>query len=118
LVLFNPVYDNGPTGYGHDRVKAYWQAISPMHNITKKTPPTIVFLGTKDKLIPVATAKQYQKIMRDKGIKSELHLYQDQPHGFYNAKHKVQYAKTVIAMDRFLISLGYLKGKPTLQYKE
>ena len=25
LVLFNPVFDNGPNGYGHDRVKDYWQ---------------------------------------------------------------------------------------------
>ena len=25
LVLFNPVYDNGPDGYGHDRVKDYWK---------------------------------------------------------------------------------------------
>ncbi len=26
LVLFNPVIDNGPDGYGHDRVSEYWQA--------------------------------------------------------------------------------------------
>ena len=46
LVLFNPVFDNSPKGYGYDRVKEYWKAISPMHNISESTPLTIVFLGT------------------------------------------------------------------------
>ena len=31
LVLFNPVFDNGPGGYGHERVKAFWQSFSPLH---------------------------------------------------------------------------------------
>ena len=41
LVLFNPVYDNGPKGYGHGRVKEYWKQISPMHNLGKNSPPTM-----------------------------------------------------------------------------
>ena len=45
MVLFNPVYDNSEKGYGYSRVKDYWRKISPMHNITKDIPPTIVFLG-------------------------------------------------------------------------
>ena len=114
LVLFNPVYDNGPKGYGHDRVKDYWKDFSPMHNLTKETPPTIVFLGTKDKLIPVATAESYQKKMKDLGVRSDLHLYKDQPHGFFN---KAKYYETVLETDRFLTELGFLKGKPTLQKK-
>ena len=114
LVLFNPVYDNGPKGYGHDRVKDYWKDFSPMHNLTKETPPTIVFLGTKDKLIPVATAESYQKKMKDLGVRSDLHLYKDQPHGFFN---KAKYYETVLETDRFLTEFGFLKGKPTLQKK-
>lgn len=57
LVLFNPVFDNGPDGYGHDRVKAYWKDFSPLHNINKTTPPTIVFLGTEDKHVAVSSAE-------------------------------------------------------------
>ena len=57
LVRFNPVYDNSSKGFGHDRVKPRWKEISPMHNIRKGAPPTIVFLGTKDNLIPVSTAQ-------------------------------------------------------------
>ncbi len=114
LVLFNPVFDNGPGGYGHARVKGYWREFSPMHNIDKDTPPTIVFLGTKDKLIPVATAEEYKKRMEKAGVRYDLHLYKGQPHGFFN---KAKYYETVIETDKFLTSLGYLKGKPTLQNK-
>jgi acetyl esterase/lipase len=117
LVLFNPVYDNGPTGYGHGRVKEYWKAFSPMHNLDETTPPTIVFLGTNDKLIPVSTAKEYKRLMETNGRRCDLHLYEGQPHGFFNHRNRENYARTVIEMDRFLESLGYLEGKPTLQVK-
>ena len=112
LVLFNPVFDNGPTGYGHSRVKKYWKEISPIHNITENTPPTVVFLGTEDKLIPVKTAEKYKKKMTDLGRRCDLKLYKDQDHGFFNYKSKDNYDKTVVAMDQFLESLGYLKAKP------
>ncbi len=115
MVLFNPVFDNGPEGWGHARVKAYWKDISPMHNLSKKTPPTIVFLGTHDTLIPTATAKAYKMRMTDLGRRCELCLYEDQKHGFFNFKNKAYYTRTVVEMDRFLASLGFLKGDPTLK---
>lgn len=114
LVLFNPVYDNGPKGYGHDRVKDYWEAFSPMHNISKDTPPTIVFLGTQDKLIPVETAQEYKQLMEAHGGRCDLFLYQDQPHGFFNHRNQEYYLKTLREADRFLQSLGYLRGEPTI----
>jgi acetyl esterase len=107
LVLFNPVFDNGPDGYGYDRVKDYWQAISPMHNISATTPPTVVMLGTSDRLIPVETAQEYKRLMEAKGVRCDLHLYAGQPHGFFNYSRKENYDQTVADMDRFLESLGY-----------
>ena len=107
LVLFNPVYDNGPGGYGHERVKDYWEAISPMHNLDKDTPPTVVFFGTKDKHVPVATAKEYKRRMESFGLRCDLHLYKDQPHGFFNYGRGF-YEQPLQDMDRFLVSLGYL----------
>jgi len=115
LVLFNPVFDNGPDGYGHARVKEYWEAFSPMHNIDETTPPTVVFLGTNDRHIPVETAMEYKSLMEANDRRCDLHLYEGQPHGFFNYRHRDYYTKTVIEMDRFLASLGYLKGEPTLQ---
>ncbi len=109
LVLFNPVIDNSPEGYGYQRVKDYWQQFSPMHNISESTPPTIFFLGTKDPLIPVATAEEYKRLMESHGRRCDLHLYEGEPHGFFN---KSKYDETVLEMDRFLTSLGFLKPMP------
>lgn len=117
MVLFNPVFDNGPEGYGYDRVKPYWEAFSPLHNIDKDTPPAIVFLGTEDKLIPVSTAEDWKKRMEAAGVRCDLHLYEGADHGFFNhsrADGKYFY-KTVLAADHFLADLGFLKGEPTLQ---
>jgi acetyl esterase/lipase len=116
LLLFNPVYDNGPGGFGHERVKERYKEISPIHNIQKGTPPAIVFLGTNDSLIPVATAEKYKELMEQAGSRSDLHLYEGQPHGFFNRrKSEEHFLKTVTEMDRFLESLGYLKGEPTIK---
>ncbi|MFI4910725.1 MAG: alpha/beta hydrolase [Sedimentisphaeraceae bacterium JB056] len=112
LVLFNPVFDNSVDGYGYDRVQEYWKEFSPMHNIDENTPATIVFLGTKDKLIPVETAEKYKKIMEKAGNRCELFLYKDQTHGFFNHD---RYYETLLEADKFLTSLGYLKGEPTIK---
>jgi acetyl esterase len=117
LVLFNPVYDNSAEGYGYDRVKDYWEDFSPMHNIDENTPPTIVFLGDQDKLIPTATAEKYKKLMEDKGGRCDLHIYEGEGHGFFNYKNYENYVATVIEMDKFLVSLGYLTGESTVQKK-
>lgn len=116
LLLFNPVYDNGPEGYGHSRVTEWFPAISPAHNITKDDPPAIVFLGTKDKLIPVATAEAFRDKMKETGIKSVLHTYEGAPHGFFNrGKTPDHFSDTVAKTDRFLVDLGYLSGEADLK---
>jgi acetyl esterase/lipase len=116
LALFNPVYDNGPKGYGHSRVAERYKEISPIHNIRKGTPPAIVFLGDQDKLIPVSTAERYKILMEKAGSRSDLHVYAGQPHGFFNKGKKGNYyEKTVLEMDKFFVSLGWLQGKPTIK---
>ena len=111
LVLFNPVYDNGPEGYGHELVKKWFPTISPAHNITKDDPPTIVFLGSADRLIPVATAEKFDRQLEEVGVRSELHVYDGQPHGFFNEnKSKASFVDTVLKTDAFLVSLGWLQG--------
>lgn len=111
LLLFNPVYDNGPEGYGHSRVKEWYPAISPAHNITPDDPPTIVFLGSKDSLIPVATAEKFDADLKSAGIRSEVWIYEGQPHGFFNERKSPEsFLDTVLKMDAFLVSLGWLEG--------
>jgi len=112
LVLFNPVFDNGPGGFGHFSVKAYWQDISPIHNISESAPPTIVFLGTEDEYIGAEVAVRYKELMDQSGVRCDLHLYPEQAHGFFNPDRKNGYfEKTLETMDDFLTSLDFLDPK-------
>lgn len=115
LVLFNPVIDNGPGGYGYERVDTTYQEFSPLHNIKKSAPPTIIFLGTEDNLIPVTTAEYYQMVMEKVGSRCDLHLYEDQGHGFFNYRNFDYYQQTLRQADEFLITLGYLKPEPRIK---
>lgn len=115
LILFNPVFDNGPGGYGYDRIGDAYKEFSPLHNLKKGAPPTIVFLGTNDKLIPVETAKYYGKVMEKVGSRFDLKLYEGKGHGFFNYKNFDYYKKTLIEADKFLVSLSYLKAEPIVK---
>jgi len=112
LVLFNPVIDNGPGGYGYDRVGAAYKQFSPLHNIEEQAPPTLFMLGTEDPLIPVETAKYYQTVMEKVGSRCELKLYQGEVHGFFNYRNFENYKQTLLETDAFLQSLGYLDAGP------
>ncbi|WP_342084309.1 alpha/beta hydrolase [Dyadobacter sp. OTU695] len=112
LVLFNPVFNNGPGEYGYDRVGTRYTEISPYHNIRKGAAPTLVMLGTKDKLVSVATAQAYKDKLAEVGSRCELILYPEQPHGFFNRGE--WFTKTLRDTDIFLKSLGYIQGEPTI----
>ena len=64
LVLFNPVFNNGPGQWGYERVGDRFKEFSPAHNITKDAPPTIVFLGDSDNLIPVSVLEEFTAGMK------------------------------------------------------
>lgn len=115
LVLFNPVIDNGPGGYGYERIGDQYKDFSPLHNIVAGAPPTIIFLGTEDKLIPVETAAYYKTVMEKVGSRCDLHLYEGEGHGFFNYKNLSNYQKTVLEADKFLLSLGLIKGEPLMK---
>ncbi len=84
--------------------------------VLQKTGPVnaaIVFLGTRDNLIPVATVERFQAKMKAAGVRCEAVFYDGQPHGFFNdAPWK---SRTLIEADKFLASLGWIQGPPTFK---
>ena len=116
LVLFNPVIDNGPGGYGFERIGMAYKDFSPLHNIQKGAPPTILFLGTADHLIPVTTVEYYKVVMNKVKSRCELKIYEGGKHGFfnYNATNLSNFRNTVLEADTFLQSLGYLTPNPSV----
>jgi acetyl esterase len=109
LVLFNPVIDNGPAGYGYERIMEQYLSFSPLHNIRKGAPPTIILIGTEDNLIPVETVEYFTMAMKKVGSTCELRLYEGQKHGFFNHRNTENYQKTIKEADSFIQSLGWLK---------
>jgi len=112
LVLFNPVLDlqnlgQHAAGLGDDTVKA----ISPNLHVAKDTPAAVLFYGTKDKFLAHGQAMLAKS--KEAGNRVELWTADGQPHTFFNRPPWKQL--TLIEADEFLVSLGYLKGKPTVE---
>lgn len=112
LVLFNPVLNNGPGQWGSGRVGERYKEFSPAHNINQGAPPTVVFLGEEDKLIPVSVLRDYEAEMQKVGARCDTHIYPKAGHGFFN--RDPFHTQTLIEADKFLTSLGWLAGPPTL----
>jgi acetyl esterase len=109
LVLFNPVLDNGPAGYGFDRVEADFPAISPFHQVRAGLPPTLLLLGDSDHLVPVGTLRTYARSLRAHGTTAVLHVYPGQGHGFYFARgNPGPFDLTLQAAVTFFRDLGWL----------
>jgi len=117
LVLFNPAIDNGPGGVGYSRIGDKYTKFSPIHNIQKGAPPTIILSGTADNLIPVETIKKYETLMLQAGSICEVRLYEGRAHGFFNYNKFDNYKSTLIEVDTFLQSLNYLKTLPVVEIK-
>lgn len=112
LVLFNPVFNNGPGNYGYDRIGARYKEVSPFHNIKPGAAPSIIFFGTKDQLVTVDTARAYQEVMKKNGNRCDLFFYEGQVHGFFNyhpSGDSYYYLLTLSKATAFLKSMGYIK---------
>jgi len=114
LVLFNPVLDTAEIsadGFGDKKLAA-----SPLHNVRKGLPPTIIFHGTADTTVPFTQATRFCEAMTKQGSRCEVKAYEGRQHGFFNYGRgdNEDFKTTLRAADDFLTSLGWLKGKPTL----
>ena len=117
MVLFNPVYDNSPDGYGNDRVKGYWKEFSPLHNIDKDTPPAIVFFGSEEKLVKRPAMEAFKSAMEKHDTKSVLEVYDGPGHGFFNygRDDNKWFLATMTAAHTFLGELGWITGDPAVE---
>ena len=114
LVLFNPVlrFDGVPRlmeRIGGD--EAIGRAISPTLHLDKSTPPTLILFGTADPLY--AQGQEFAERVKPLELRVEMFTASDQPHGFFNRGPWTD--RTLVAVDKFLASLGYLKGEPTIE---
>lgn len=124
LVLFNPAV--GLTGAditaerqtlanSRDRLGTEAQRLSPADHVDADTPPTLILIGTNDFLLP--GNQRFAAAMQAAGRRCDLILYQGASHGFFNYGRDGNQAfrQTLTAVDRFLVSLGYLQGEPQVE---
>lgn len=114
LVLYNPVVDTSPAGYGNARLGDRWEEISPLQHVRPDLPPTIIFHGTADKVVPYANAVAFEKAMKAAGNRCQLVTLEGEGHGLAMQLQKSAAQQALRDTDVFLESLGYLKGKPVL----
>jgi acetyl esterase/lipase len=113
LILFNPVLNfSSPQLLKRiDNDEAVCKAISPVLYLAKDSPPTLLFYGTSDRLIE--QGKEFLQRSKELGHRCEMFTAEKQPHSFFN--RPPWYQKTLRRTDEFLVSLGYLQGKPTIE---
>lgn len=115
LVLFNPGMITAPVkdldwdGFGRitaEKAGCEPEALSPIHHVRAKLPPTLIMHGKADTTVQYKTVEAYTNAAQKLGNRCDLIGYDGQPHGFFNA---AKYAETLQAADDFLVSLKYLE---------
>lgn len=106
LALYNPVIDNGPSGYGYRRFRKSYKRYSPYFYTSSSTPPTLIMSGMKDTLIPPEVLKTFRSKLEALGVPCKLVLYTGQEHGFFN--HQPYERETTKVLASFLETYGYL----------
>ncbi len=116
LILFNPVLDLSVPMYSKyvKDIPVPVEMISPNLNLAEKTPPTILFHGTKDPLLD--QGKTYLKRAGQLGFEAKLYTADGVDHGFFN--NEPWLSKTLYLTDEFLSKHGYTQGQPTIPISE
>ncbi len=112
LLLFNPVVNTTSEGYGAEKLGADTLKASPYHNIVPEMPPTMIFHGTADQVVPYSNVKALEERMEEMGNYCKLVPFEGRGHGFFNKGRGsgLDYLKTLVKADKFLRVLGYLGG--------
>lgn len=112
MVLFSPVVDLAAKGASlvsrfHSAEEA--ALCNPFRYIGKHLPPTIIFQGTEDRVIPFDPVVKFVKAAKKKNNVVELCLFTGLAHSFYNFNVNPDgFDTTVSEIDRFLVAQGFL----------
>lgn len=115
MVLFNPAI-MGTSSVRNDESgrPRFTKDIMPYYHVREGLPPSIMFFGTEDRLL--GGAEEFRAAALEKGNRCELLTWEGVGHGFFNLgrNDNIEFVATLKAADKFLASLGYLEGEPTV----
>lgn len=84
LILYFPVIDTSEKGYGFRKIGEKWKTISPVDQVKRGAPPTLVFHGDADKTTPYAGSVLFTERMVKAGNVCELVTQPGGGHGHLN----------------------------------
>lgn len=70
------------TGENIETNPAYYENLSPYHIVDENAPPTILFYGGKDELVPISQGVSLDARLNDLEIDHEFTLYENEGHGW------------------------------------
>ncbi len=114
MILFNPVVNTTKEGYGVDKLVGQETALSPVHHVRPKLPPTLVMHGTRDTTVPYKNAVDFVAEMKDKGNDCRLISAFGENHGFFNSPNfrkssgDRNFKRSMYESAKFLAELGFI----------
>jgi len=78
---FDPEQDTAKT-------RSFVEKYSPVHYLNKDVPPTLIFHGDADQLVPVEQSFALKQSLDALQVNCELHIFEDVNHGFFGISKK------------------------------
>ncbi len=91
---FEKNYLNSLLGKISDDREKYFKR-SPINNVNKINKSTLLFHGKKDQVINYQKTLDFNKELLNRGVYSEIHLLEDEGHGFSKEENKLFTLKTI-----------------------
>lgn len=80
--LNNPFFQDIINTFGSDLSTEFLEEVSPYHNATASAPPTILFYGGQDPLIPTSQGTAMRDRLDELDVINEFTLYPEEGHGW------------------------------------
>ena len=78
----NPELQEILDAFGIDATTEFLEVVSPYHQVTASAPPTILFYGGQDPLIPITQGTDMRDKLETLNVTHEFTLYPDEGHGW------------------------------------
>jgi dipeptidyl aminopeptidase/acylaminoacyl peptidase len=91
----NPAYDEWFYSTPYEHPEGFLNSSPFIHMKNAKT-PTLILQGEADPIDPIGQSQELYRGLKRYGVETELVLYPREPHGFQEAKHRVDVEKRMI----------------------
>ncbi len=92
-----------------------YKKISPYLSVSAGDPPGIILVGDQDKILPLSVLNSFVEKCKQAGVRMDTVVYPGEGHSFFGLQRSFdRFFDTTTEMDKFLGSLGWLHGPPTL----